>query len=220
MDELTSHREILERLARISGLSLAELTAEPVAKPAPFDPAAHRVRCASAALDALLPSRYRHVAVQHPRVQDWIRDAQNGGTGSLLLAGPIGRGKTCEAYGALRSVVLERAAIGPRSPSWATATHAALNDAARPGNGGIREFLAADLVLIDDLGAARVTEWNADVLYQVIDTRWANERPVIATTNLDPDELSAMIGERLVDRIFGMCSRIVHLDGPVSRRRA
>ena len=86
-----------------------------------------------------------------------------------------------------------------------------------------RFALDAEVLLLDDLGAHRVTEWVEDTVTSIITYRCNNRKPLIATTNLpDPDAGSAMldkslgkidyktsladrIGSRARSRLFEMC---------------
>lgn len=168
----------------------------------------HRMAQAEAVLPRHIPARYHGAAVEDRAVAAWVTETVNGGTGSLLLAGQVGTGKTHHAYAALGAVVRGRAALG-ESCQPAAATHSGLIDAARPGGEGIDRFLTAGLLILDDLGSAHTTGWNVDVVYQVIDTRWAEMLPTIYTTNFDPDTLSDRLGSRVTSRLFGMCQTVV-----------
>ncbi len=61
----------------------------------------------------------------------------------------------------------------------------------------------ADVLLLDDLGSARFTEWMSDTLFYVLNTRYIEKLPTLVTTNyldLDPetivkDERAARTGE-------------------------
>ena len=86
-----------------------------------------------------------------------------------------------------------------------------------------RFALDAEVLMLDDLGAHRVTEWVEDTVTSIITYRCNNRKPLIATTNLpDPDAGSAMfdkspgkidyktsladrIGSRARSRLFEMC---------------
>src|ERR1017187_10078569 len=57
-----------------------------------------------------------------------------------------------------------------------------------------RFALDAGVLLLDDLGAHRVTDWVEDTVTSIITYRCNNRKPLIATTNLpDPDAGSVMI---------------------------
>jgi DNA replication protein DnaC len=176
-----------------------------------------RIEQAELVLPEHIPARYRTAHVEDRGVAAWVDQVVNGETGSLLLAGEIGTGKTHHAYAALAAVVRGRAALG-QSCQPAAATHSSVVVAARPDGEGIHRFITADVLVLDDLGSANVTIWNVDVVYQVIDTRWAEMLPTIYTTNFDPDTLADRLGARITSRLFGMC-RTVILNGPDRRQQ-
>ena len=87
--------------------------------------------------------------------------------------------------------------------------------------------LDAEVLLLDDLGAHRVTDWVEDTVTAIITYRCNHRKPLIATTNL-PDQdmggltversatpayrttLTERVGERARSRLFEMC-RVVNL---------
>ena len=74
---------------------------------------------------------------------------------------------------------------------------AALMDISRP-----------DLLILDDFGATKNTEYNTSLLYEIIDTRYRSNKPLIITTNLSPKELKnapTMELSRIYDRVIEMC---------------
>lgn len=66
----------------------------------------------------------------------------------------------------------------------------------------------AKLLIIDDLGAERSTDYALEKVYDIVDSRYRAKLPIILTTNLSMTELkeSADIRyTRIYDRIFEMC---------------
>ena len=64
-----------------------------------------------------------------------------------------------------------------------------------------------DLVLIDDFGIERQSEYTLEQIYSLIDARYKSGKPTIITTNLTPEQLShpqSMATRRIYDRITGM----------------
>lgn len=180
------------------------------------DIAALRTEQARGILPRHIPARYRDATVTDAGVAQWVADVVAGGTDSILLAGRVGVGKTYHGYAALAAVVLGKAARG-ESCQPAAITHGDLCAAVRPDGEGIDRVLSADVLLLDDLGAAHTTVWNADAVNRVIDHRWADMLPTIVTSNFDPGTLSAQLSERVTSRLFGMC-RTVQLTGADRRR--
>ena len=50
-----------------------------------------------------------------------------------------------------------------------------------------------------------IADKHVEHLFLIIDDRLINEMPIIVTTNLDPDELGNIIGERVADRLKEAC---------------
>lgn len=66
----------------------------------------------------------------------------------------------------------------------------------------------ARLLIIDDLGAERSTEYALEKVYNIIDTRYREGKPMILTTNLTPREMSDTADVRyyrIYDRVWEVC---------------
>lgn len=66
----------------------------------------------------------------------------------------------------------------------------------------------AKLVIFDDLGAERGTEYALEKIYGIVDARYRQKLPTIFTTNLTLAEMKAEVDvrySRIYDRIFGNC---------------
>ena len=69
----------------------------------------------------------------------------------------------------------------------------------------MRALTRADLLVLDDAGAEKWTEWTEPTLYTIIDERYSYCKPLIITTNSTLDELEKKIGDRAMDRVLEMC---------------
>lgn len=72
------------------------------------------------------------------------------------------------------------------------------------------------LLVLDDLGAERPTEWAIETISRLIDTRYMVNKPTIITSNYKLGELrdvwEGIPGARVASRIAGAC-KIIHFDG-------
>ncbi|MEV7680611.1 ATP-binding protein [Streptomyces sp. NPDC088341] len=180
--------------------------------------------------DARIPARYRRAMADHSQVTAWADQVARagrpgpGGPGiaegpSLLIAGPTGTGKTHQAYGAIRALL----ARGVRL-RWEATTTADLYARLRPraGHDAERELQTlarSPLLFLDDLGAAKTSEWTEELTYRLINRRYEHLRPTLITTNLPTAELRTTLGDRVASRLAEMTERVI-LTGPDRRRTA
>ncbi|MBA3321986.1 MAG: ATP-binding protein [Pyrinomonadaceae bacterium] len=83
----------------------------------------------------------------------------------------------------------------------------------------------AEVLVLDELGASKPTDWVRDTMMQIIGTRYNNRRLTVFTTNyLDARRHSAdeiledRIGVRLRSRLYEMCKTVI-IEGEDNRRR-
>ena len=80
----------------------------------------------------------------------------------------------------------------------------------------LRRYVSYDLLVLDDVGASKDTEWTEETLFVLVDNRYCCEKQTVFTSNQSLEGLAARIGERIVSRICGSCLVVV-LDGPDRR---
>lgn len=75
-----------------------------------------------------------------------------------------------------------------------------------------RESMRCDLLVLDDFGAERMSEWSKAELTSIIDARTSSGRPTIITSNYTlgkvRDAWGGIEGKRMASRIGGACERI------------
>ncbi|HHW54919.1 MAG: ATP-binding protein [bacterium] len=77
-----------------------------------------------------------------------------------------------------------------------------------------------DLLVLDDLAAAeRFTEWEKAKLYEIINARYEDEKPIIITTNRTISWIEDRLGKKVVDRLLEMCGDVLPLDGENYREK-
>ena len=73
----------------------------------------------------------------------------------------------------------------------------------------ISRLCSFPLLIIDDFGMERGTEYGLEQVYNVIDSRYRSRKPLIVTTNLTLEELQHpedTAHARIYDRLLEMCS--------------
>lgn len=158
------------------------------------------------------PVRLRDPGNLHPDVAAWGQRLLHGTAGNLLLGGPTGSGKTWAAW-----EVLERAVAAGFDGRIVAASSADWHETIAPPVNRDRLALmrAADVLMLDDLGAARVNEWELECLLGVVDERWSANRPMVTTSNVK--SLRTTLGDRIASRLADGATLVI-LDGADRRR--
>jgi DNA replication protein DnaC len=202
---------------------------------------------------ARIPKRYEHctledfdtgfrgatrsLAAAHLRAKRFVESypVETGGTG-LLLTGSIGVGKTHLATGILRALVLERGATGLFC-DYRELLKQVQNSYNRQVQATELEILApvfdAEVLVLDELGASKPTDWVWDTVAHILNTRYNDRRTTIITTNyanaaplgaseaglggaaaraMREETLGDRIGERMRSRLQEMCV-VVEMQG-------
>lgn len=73
----------------------------------------------------------------------------------------------------------------------------------------LHEIKKVPLLIIDDLGKEKVTEWNRDTLFEIINSRYEEYLPVVITSNDTPMELEQNVGTAVYSRLCEICDLIV-----------
>ena len=169
-------------------------------------------------------------------VEKWASQYPLDRTG-LLLVGPSGVGKTHLSVAALKQLVAKgvhcrfcdyRELLKQIQNSYNPSVQATELEVLSP-------VFETEVLLLDDLGAVKPSEWVWDTVSLILNTRYNSKRTTLITSNfLDgparkssvapthaaaaDDTLGDRVGERMRSRLFEMC-RLVQVDGKDYRQR-
>ncbi len=150
--------------------------------------------------------------------QDLIEAAAEPKRGYLLHGNP-GTGKTLMGCIALNELMLRWTKPG-RFLKLSLNYFQKLRDSYKPDNvhygqtGTILEELCSmPYLVIDDFGVEQGTDWQQEVLYDLVDARYGDQRFTVVTTNQPLDELKNLAKGRIYSRLVEMCQPIP-MDGP------
>lgn len=136
----------------------------------------------------------------------------------LLFYGPVGTGKSHTAA-CIANALMEKE-ISVIMTSFVKILQD-IQTEKRDESSYLATLDAARLLIIDDLGAERDTDYALEKVYNVIDSRVRVNKPMILTTNLKVGEMMETQDiryKRIYDRIFEVCYP-VEVNGPSFRMR-
>ena len=145
-----------------------------------------------------MPAVFAAATLDDDQVEAWCADLVAGRRSPLILNGNIGAGKTHTAWACWPHLI----GLG-----WIGSFHGLseqdLLDSYLPGGDRARGDKASivDLLLLDDLGSAALSDWSRARLTALIDQRWQHQRATIITTNMPSADMASHLGDRATSRI-------------------
>jgi DNA replication protein DnaC len=196
--------------------------------------------CELASYTTDFPGAHPSLALAHLSASKFAHEYDpRDGTG-LLIIGKIGTGKTHLAVGITKELILNkgisclfydyRELLKEIQNSYNVTVQSTELDVLRP-------VFETDVLVLDELGAVKPTEWVWDTVSLILNTRYNNNRTTIITTNFEdqpaagangsisaarvatrPETLGDRIGERMRSRLHEMC-RVIKMEGEDFRQK-
>ena len=158
--------------------------------------------------------------------QCFVRQYPNQSKG-LLFMGPCGVGKTHLAVAIIRELIEKKGfpCIFYDFRDLLKEIQAGYTHQSQISEVSVFEpVLKTEVLLLDELGATKVTDWMRDTLTYIINTRYNENLVTIITSNWmdekkdDEEILEERIGKRLRSRLYEMCT-VYEIVGPDYRKR-
>lgn len=169
-----------------------------------------------------IPPKYHGATVEDfepGEQQETIAQVANGVVKLATFVGPRGTGKTRAAYACMRAWLarLQTVVLWSVPALVEELRMQAVQDAMR-GTMLMRRLTKSEgLVILDDLGAEKPTEFSTQQLFIIIEEREKWERPTLVTTELKMAELAIRLADRIASRLSG--GLVVRFRGPDRRLR-
>ena len=160
----------------------------------------------------IIPLRYKDVDYKDLKQQikttfDGIKESRKG----MYIYGGVGTGKTHIAYAIYKQC--QELKLKCRFYNSVDVLDKIRDDYKNSDTHNLQNILDFQgLLIIDDIGAEKITDWVLETFYRIINSRYENMLPVIYTSNFSLGELSERLGERIPSRIAGGCE-IIELKG-------
>ena len=236
-EERPMSKQVTDMLARIeaqeaadaeeAGLSVDALREKLQAEAAEAEAKAAR-DAAKTAMQARLPKNLQDKALTNytpltesqktakDRCFNWVvnyAETREGGLG-MVITGPPGCGKTHLASSIVRALTVERVpATFTDLTDFLMELRASFDGVAPQLT--LKDAIMAPVLVVDDFGAQRDTEWAMETTYVLLNSRLVHGRPTIITTNLtvdtmrkrsggtiEGDETQALLERRIYSRLF------------------
>jgi len=189
-EKVTELNDRFDRLARYSGMPLITGKTHQLVK---FLPGKGNVKAYQAALDYVAfdgegePKREHHFIT-------FVGEVGRGKTHLALAIGWqwLGQGRGTVKYWQVSELLDAMRAEYDSPPK---------DDYGIPIPGEFDKCKGASLLILDDLGTEKSTEWVIDKLDTLVNHRWLEEKPTVFTTNMAPSQLQPRLRSRIKEGI-------------------
>ena len=152
------------------------------------------------------------LAICRAYANNWESQLAKGG--SLVLTGQPGTGKTHLACAIANQIIPENAAsvLFCSVSSMMRAVRATYGKTSNKTEAqAIADLRTPDLLIVDEIGAQSGSDHEMQTLFDVINSRYQELRPMILISNLNTTDLEKFLGQRAMDR-FRECGTVLAFD--------
>jgi len=170
----------------------------------------------------IIPKRFENAKYEDvpKNIQNLIKDIKESRRG-IYIYGTCGTGKTHISYAIAKKIEDEKFKVQfwslPELLRFFKRDFDELNKLKDFQNSNFIQIMNyKGILIIDDIGVEKMSEWVEETLYAIINKRYEDVLPTIFTSNNSPEELITRLGDRIVSRIVGSCD-IIELSGKDKR---
>jgi DNA replication protein DnaC len=140
--------------------------------------------------------------------------AEASNTVGMTIVGPTGLGKSHLAVAVLRQLLEhhpDRRALFAYVPLFIERVRREMRDFSESSS--LERAMNVSVLVLDDLGAERSTDFAREQLEMIINERWAHRRPMVVTQNCSHERLVETMGQPVVRRLVQISDVAVEIEG-------
>ena len=158
--------------------------------------------------------RFVNARTSIPEIGDFLAGFDPRGGNGLYISGNVGSGKTHAASALARALMYNDASVVMTTTLDMLDSIQATYGKSASQSGGVRHFTGCDLLILDDIGKENGNGWALTTLFQVVNTRYEEMRPIVVTSQYPLASLARRLGrsgeresaEAIASRLFEMCA--------------
>jgi DNA replication protein DnaC len=146
------------------------------------------------------PAQVAALTAARDYAENFERHSRSGE--SLLMLGKAGTGKSHLASAILQAIMPAHCGLYTTAADVIEMVRETWRRDSEKSQARVLHLLSTvPLLVIDEVGVQYGTESEQNTLFQIIDRRYRDRRPVILMANLQPAELQQLLGDRVYDRL-------------------
>lgn len=146
------------------------------------------------------PGQQAALTAARDYAENFARHARSGE--SLMMLGKAGTGKSHLASSVLQAIMPTYCGLYTTAADVIEMIRETWRRDSEKSQGRVMHALSTvPLLVIDEVGVQYGTESEQNTLFQIIDRRYRDRRPLILMANLQPSELQTLLGDRVYDRL-------------------